>query len=75
MNSEEIKKDAQKIMNNFMDEMKDIQVEDDFILERETCFREEGTGTEPDENFKQRFLSNAKRTSGDAILANKGDWV
>ncbi len=75
MNSEEIKKDAQKIMNNFMDEMKDIQVDDNFILEREVCYREEGNGTQPDENFKQRFLSNAKKTSGDAILANKGDWV
>jgi hypothetical protein len=75
MNPEEIKKDAQKIMDNFMSEMKDIKVENDFILERDTCFREEGSGTEPDEAFKQRFLSNAKRTSGDAILANKGDWV
>ena len=75
MNAEEIKKDAEKIMNNFMAEMKDIQVDDNFVLEREKCFREEGQGTTPDEAFKQRFLSNAKRTSGDAILANKGDWV
>ncbi|NQZ84490.1 MAG: hypothetical protein HRU03_02125 [Nanoarchaeales archaeon] len=75
MNPEEIKKDAQKIMDNFMGEMKDIQIEENFVLEREKCFREEGNGTAPDEDFKQRFLSNAKRTSGDAILANKGDWV
>lgn len=75
MDTKEIKKDAQKIMDNFMTEMKDIQVENDFILERDICFREEGVGTMPDEDFKQRFLSNANRTSGDAILANKGDWV
>ena len=75
MDPEQIKKDAQKIMDNFMSEMKDIKVENDFVLERDTCFREEGSGTEPCEGFKQKFLSNAKRTSGDAILANKGDWV
>lgn len=75
MNSEQIKQDAQKIMDNFMNEMKDIEVENDFILERETCFRKEGEGTDSDEDFKQRFLKNAKKTSGDAILANKGDWV
>jgi len=75
MNPEEIKKDAKRIMNNFMSEMSGIKVENDFILERPNCFREEGTGTEPDEDFKQRFLSNAKKTSGDAVLANKGDWV
>ena len=75
MKPEEIKKDAKRIMDNFMEEMKDIQIESEFILEREKCLREEGKGTEPDEDFKQRFLSNAKKTSGEAVLANKGDWV
>lgn len=75
MDSKEIKKDAKRIMDNFMEEMKDIQVENEFILSREKCLREEGEGTNPDENFKQIFLSNANKTSGDAILANKGDWV
>lgn len=75
MDANSIKEDSKRIMNNFMDAMKDVEVENDFILEREKCFREEGEGNEVDEDFKQRFLSNAKKTSGEAVLANKGDWV
>ena len=75
MDANTIKEDSKRIMNDFMDAMKDIEVENDFILERKTCFREEGNGTEVDEDFKQRFLANAKKTSGEAVLANKGDWV
>lgn len=75
MDNESIKADAKKIMDNFMDAMKDIEVEEDFILERVSCFREEGLGTQIDEDFRQRFLSNATKISGDAVLASKGDWV
>lgn len=75
MDSDLIKADAKKIMDNFMAAMKDIEVEEDFILERENCFRDEGEGSEIDEEFRQRFLSNAAKISGDAVLANKGDWV
>ncbi len=74
MKSEDIKLEAKNIMDNFMSAMKDIEVENDFILERENSFRVEGDGDELDESFKQRFLANAKRTTGDAILANKGEW-
>ncbi len=58
-----------------MKALDDIEVEQEFILEREKCFREEGKGKDVDEDFRQRFLSNAPKTSGDAILANKGEWV
>ncbi len=75
MKSEEIKSEAKKIMDNFMNAMNNIEVSKDYIMNRENCFREEGNGNKIDKNFRQRFLSNAPKISGDSILANKGDWV
>ena len=75
VDKESIKAEAKEIMDNFMSALSDIDLEEDFILERDMCIREEGVGDLPDEDFKQRFLSNAPKTSGDAILANKGDWT
>ncbi len=72
--SNSVQEDAKKIMDQFMDLMKDITVEEDFVLERTVCFREEGEGNLVNEEFKRRFLSNAPNTSGDAILANKAAW-
>ena len=75
MDQAEIKKQAKEIMDNFMEAMKDIDVEDEFVLERDACFREEGEGSKVDEGFRQRFLKNATKTRGDAVLANKGEWT
>lgn len=75
MDQEEIKLQAKEIMDKFMTAMKDIEVEEDFVLEREECIREEGEGEETDEAFRQKFLSNAPHTKGDAIITEKGEWV
>lgn len=75
MDQEEIKKNAKQILDSFMDDMKTIDVEDNFILTRDTFYREEGEGKLADDNFKQRFLANAPKISGDAIVTKKGDWV
>ena len=75
MKQDEIQKQAKKIMDNFMSAFSDIEVEDDFILEREVCLREEGNGFVADEDFRQRFFSNAPKVKGDALVANKGEWV
>lgn len=75
MNQDDIKREAKEIMDKFMEAMADVELEDNFELVRDRCYREEGEGVELDENFKQRFLANARKTSGDAIVANKGDWA
>lgn len=75
MDSEKIKIEAKEIMDNFMNSLSDIEVEEEFELLRENCYREELGIKESDEDFKQRFLSNAPKTNGNAILANKGAWV
>ena len=74
MTDEDIKKEAKEIMDNFMKAMKDIEVEEDYNLIREKCYRDEEEGVESDEDFRQRFLSNASKVSGEYVLANKGDW-
>lgn len=75
MDEKQIEAKAQEIMNNFLEAMKDIEVEEDFISTQEICFREEKEGLEANPDFKERFLENAPKTKGDAILANKGSWV
>lgn len=70
----QVQQDAKKIMDKFMKLMKDIDVEEDFILKRDICFREEKEGLEANPEFKRIFLSNAPQTQGDAIVANKGAW-
>jgi len=74
-NHEEIKKEAKQIMDNFMNALKDVDIEEEFVLERDNSYREEGTGKVANPQFQNRFLSNAKKTDGNAIVANKGDWT
>jgi len=76
MDENNIKLEAKKIMNNFMDALSNIKVEDEFILYRNNSIREENKNPNKlNEDFKNRFLTNAPKTSGDSILANKGEWT
>ena len=76
MDQEKVKKEAKEIMDNFMSALSEINIEEEFELLRDNCFREEENKNKvSDENFKQRFLSNAPKTKGDAVIANKGAWV
>jgi len=75
MDKDKIKQEAKEIMDNFMGALSGIEVEEEFELKRDKTFRDEKNPNELDLEFKNRFLSNAKSTSGDAILANKGDWT
>jgi SpoVK/Ycf46/Vps4 family AAA+-type ATPase len=76
MDKEEIRKEAKKIMDNFMNSLKDIEVEENYQNHRDNSLRQEGEVINDinKEDFKNRFLSNAPKVSGDSILANKGEW-
>lgn len=74
MDQKEIEKTAQQIMDNFLEAMKDIEVEEDFINRYDQCLREEKSGIDTNEEFKQQFLNNAPQTKGDAIITEKGAW-
>lgn len=75
INKEEIQKQAKEIMDNFVNALGNIEVEENFDLKREASYREEGSPNELDEDFRQRFLKNAPKTRGNAVLANKGEWT
>lgn len=76
MDEVKIKNEAKEIMNNFMNALSNIEVEEEFILKRDNCFREENSEQKLlDEKFRNDFLSNAPKTSAGAILANKGEWT
>ncbi len=74
VDSQVVREEAKQIMDKFMNLMKDIDVEEDFVLKRENCTRVESQGLEADPDFVRRFLKNAPKTSGNAVLANKGAW-
>ena len=75
-NRDEIRKEAKQIMDNFMDALREVKIEEEFVLHREKNSRNEGLEEEVDcGEFKQRFLSNAPKVSGDCIVANKGGWT
>ncbi len=75
MNKEEIKKEAKQIMDNFMGALSDIEIEEEFSLKRDECYRKEKEGDKTDSDFQNRFLNNAPKSSGNAIVANKGEWT
>jgi len=76
MDELKIKLEAKEIMDNFMSSLDSIELEEDFILSRKSSYRLElNKSVLGDESFKNSFLANAPRLSGDAILANKGDWT
>lgn len=75
MDESKIKAEAKEIMDNFMNSLAKIDVENNYIKEREVSLRNETNPNLNNGDFKNRFLSNAPRTSGDAILANKGEWT
>lgn len=68
--------EAKQIMDNFMASLKNIDVEESFILHRDEFSREDSSECkELDEEFKTRFLQNAPKHTSEAIVANKGTWV
>ncbi|MCA9486603.1 hypothetical protein H6501_04405 [Candidatus Woesearchaeota archaeon] len=78
MDKEKILQEAKQIMDSFADTLSkqsESKTELSFKLERKICMREEGEGTPLNENFKVLFLKNARKTRGDAIVAEKGSWV
>lgn len=75
IDAEQVKEEARRIMDAFMKSMGDIELEEDFVLLRKDCFREEGEGRLADEEFRSLFLLNAPKVKGDAILAQKGKWL
>ncbi|PIO07665.1 hypothetical protein COU59_03080 [Candidatus Pacearchaeota archaeon CG10_big_fil_rev_8_21_14_0_10_34_12] len=72
---EEIRKQAKEIMDKFSEKIEKIgkNVPESFI-ERNEFEREERSGEEPDEDFRERVFANAPRKNKDFILGEKKGW-
>jgi len=75
MDESKVKEEAKKIMDSFMNSLGEIELEDSFELSRDSCYREEGNGEEPDEDFRTRFFANAPNVKRDFVISQKGAWV
>ena len=75
MDQEKIKAQAKSIMDNFMGALGSIDVESEYLLNRDITLREDCDPKKPSEEFRQAFLKNAPQTKSDAIVTVKGTWV
>lgn len=66
---------AQEILNSFMKEMNEVEIESKFNLTRTISTREEKEGLFASDEFREAFLNNGIKRNADAIVTKKGDWV
>lgn len=76
MTSSEVTKKAQEILDNFLDKMKNIEIEPTYNVSRKTCLRDElDEPSKPNQEFIEQFLNNAPNSNQEAIITKKGDWT
>jgi len=74
MDNEEIKKQAEEILDKFSKALEKIKIEEAKV-ERDKDRREEGEGREGDENFREIMFENAPKKKNEFIEAEKGEWT
>lgn len=72
---EEILRQAKQIIDNFHSALKDVEKLEEARVERDECERAEKEGEEPDGEFRKIMFSNAPKTRGECIEAERGKWV
>jgi len=72
---EDIRKEAKKIIDDFSEKISKVKVPaEEPVVERKEFEREEKVGKGPDEDFRERMLSNAPEKNKDAIIAETKKW-
>jgi len=75
MDSEKIKNQAKRILDNFADALASVEKETkEEGVEREEFERKEENGKESSPEFRQAFLKNSPNHDADFIIAERGDW-
>jgi len=74
MDKEDIKKQAKKIIDNFVNALEKVKFKEE-LVERDNDRREETKENEPDEKFRKIILENAPDTKEGCIVAEKGKWT
>jgi len=74
MNEDKIKKQAKKIMDEFISALKKVpKIKEEFGQERKQFLRK-SEKSEYGKEFKERMLNNAPKTKDDQIVAEKKRW-
>lgn len=74
MDKKKIKKEAKKIMDDFLESLKKVEEsEESFEVKREKNVREVEK-CEEDEGFRKRMLKNAPKTKDGCVQAEKKKW-
>lgn len=73
MDKNKIKKEAKKIMDNFVGELSQIKEIKDFKIERDDTLREE-KNSDIDKEFKEKWFKIIPKKKGGCVLAEKGGW-
>ncbi len=74
MNEDKIKKQAKKIMDEFISALKKVpKIKEEFGQERKQ-FSRETEKSEYSKEFKERMLKNAPKTKDNQIVAEKKRW-
>ncbi|MBS3085236.1 hypothetical protein J4225_00950 [Candidatus Pacearchaeota archaeon] len=72
---EEIKKEAKQIMNSFYEKLSKIKVKiKEPLIERKESERQEGEGSEGNEEFRDLMFNNAPNKQEGFIIAEKKKW-
>ncbi len=74
MNEDKIKKQAKKIMDEFISALKKVpEIKEEFGQERKQ-FSRKSDKNEYGKEFKERMLKNAPKTKDNQIVAEKKRW-
>jgi len=73
LDENKIKKEAKKIMDNFISELEQIKEIQDFKIERKDFLRG-NKEVKLDEDFKKRWFKIIPKTKNGCVLAEKGKW-
>ena len=73
LDENQIKKEAKKIMDNFIGELSQIKEIEDFKIERKDFLREE-KDSDIDKEFKEKWFKLVPKKKSGCVLAEKGGW-
>jgi len=74
MSEEKIRSEARRILDKFGKSLSKVKFKEKDLKIKEGGFREEGSGSECDSEFRERMFSNAPEREDNFIVAEKKKW-
>ena len=71
---EKIKEEAKHILDKFAKSLEAVKLKEKSLKSQVSGFRNEGSGEKSSQEFREMLFSNAPKTEGDCIIAEKKKW-